>query len=421
MNAQPPLRGGHLVKAGNSFVKDGFFTRLIGKSFAGSFQGALARIDQGLVAGSLLAHLPDGETRMLGGRGAGPAAEIHLRDWRALIRLGSSGSVGWYKAWELGEWESPDPVQIFDLFMRNRVALGSTARAGGISRIVNRLLHFMRRNNREGSRKNIEFHYDLGNDFYAAWLDQSMNYSSALYASDDDSLEDAQQRKMRAISRRLDVGNGDKVLEIGCGWGALAHHIASECGAHVTAITLSSEQAKWARKTNRNTAVDIVEVDYRDVTGTFDAIASVEMVEAVGQEYWPQFLDTIANRLRPGGRAALQYISIADDIFESYAASADFIQTYIFPGGMLLSESRFRALAEERGLRWSDQTEIGSSYAQTLRQWRLNFDLAVDEGRLPAGFDAHFVRLWRYYLMYCEGGFRGGGISVAQVTLVKPV
>lgn len=420
------MRGARLTRADRHFATgSGLLARLWTRLVAKGFHRILDRIDTGLEAGQLNAHLPDGSYRILGARGAGPTAEVTLASWNALVRLASSGSVGWYKAWDLGEWTSPDPVPLFDLFMRNRASLGTTARAGGVSRLINRIGHGLRRNSRSGSRRNIEFHYDLGNDFYALWLDATMSYSSALFADlsvEGDSaepLEEAQRRKLEAIAGRLQLQPGNTVLEIGCGWGALARHLAHDRGAHVTGLTLSREQAEWARSATKGLSVEIVERDYRDETGRYDAIASVEMVEAVGQDYWPEFLDCIAGRLKPSGRAALQYIRIEDDIFERYADNVDFIQAYIFPGGMLLSESRFRSLAEARGLEWRDQRDMGLHYAETLKRWRANFDLAVEEGRLPAGFDAHFVRLWRYYLMYCEGGFRGGGINVAQVTLVK--
>ena len=419
MDAPTTSRGKHLVRADRGFLTGhGLFARLMGSGF----HKVLDRIDAGLDHGALEAWLPDGSHRILGGRGEGPICEVRLNSWRALVRLGQSGSVGWYKAWEQGEWESPDPVPLFDLFMRNRVSLGTTARASGLTRLVNFLIHSKRRNSRKGARRNIGFHYDLGNDFYAHWLDATMTYSSALFAepvSSDEPLEAAQTRKMAAIAARLDLTADDTVLEIGCGWGAMSRYLARETGAHVTAITLSEEQLRYAENLGDDLPVAYRLTDYRDMTGQFDAIASIEMVEAVGQKYWPAYLDTIRDRLKPGGRAAIQYISIADDIFERYAGSADFIQTYIFPGGMLLSESRFRSLAEARGLVWRDQVDFGQHYAETLRRWLLNFDAAIEAGALPKGFDAYFVKLWRYYLMYCEGGFRGGGINVTQVTLVK--
>ncbi|OYW86630.1 MAG: hypothetical protein B7Z20_07020 [Sphingobium sp. 32-64-5] len=262
----------------------------------------------------------------------------------------------------------------------------------------------------------------MGNDFYALWLDEGMNYSSALFADPADPKEGlaaAQIAKIDAALDRLGLRDGDRLLEIGCGWGALAARALDRAAIGYDGLTLSREQASWARGCLPADRAAIHLTDYRDADGCSDAIASIEMVEAVGQDYWPAYLEAIHRLLKPGGRAVVQYISIDDAIFERYAASADFIQAYIFPGGMLMSESRFRALAEQAGLSWQDRRGFGLDYATTLRLWRERFDAAVEEGRLPATFDERFVRLWRYYLMYCEGGFAGGGIDVAQVTLVK--
>jgi cyclopropane-fatty-acyl-phospholipid synthase len=281
----------------------------------------------------------------------------------------------------------------------------------------------LRRNSKPRARANIAFHYDLGNDFYRAWLDPGMTYSSALFAGPDEPLERAQERKLRALLDRLDLKAGQRLLEIGCGWGSLAELAARDYGVHVTGLTLSAEQKAYADERLRHAGLgdraSIELKDYRDVRGRFDAVASVEMVEAVGQDYWPSYLQTIARVLKPGGRAALQLISINEALFDRYAASADFIQTYVFPGGMLISEPRFQAIAELAGLSWRDRKGFGPDYAETLKRWRERYDAAVEEGRLPAGFDPRFHNLWRYYLMYSEGGFRGGGIDVAQVTLAK--
>jgi cyclopropane-fatty-acyl-phospholipid synthase len=347
---------------------------------------------------------------------------VRLHSWRAIVRLIRSGSVGWYKAWALSEWSSPDPVPLFDLFMRNGKSLGEVARAKGIWRKVNRLAHLLRHNSKDKARENIAFHYDLGNDFYSAWLDPSMTYSSALFSASLETFEEGQARKIHALLGRLQLKPGQRLLEIGCGWGSLAEIAARDYGVEVVGLTLSSEQKAFADARMKQAGLGKVSIqllDYRDVDGQFDAVASVEMVEAVGQDYWPAYLQTIARVLKPGGRAALQLISIREELFDSYAASADFIQTYIFPGGMLISEPRFQAIAELAGLSWHDRRGFGVDYAETLKRWRVNYDEAVEEGRLPAGFDESFHDLWRYYLMYCEGGFRGGGIDVAQVTLVK--
>ncbi|MBD3745929.1 MAG: class I SAM-dependent methyltransferase [Sphingopyxis terrae] len=418
-----PRRGKALLRADRAFRSGGFIARLVGRAPAGLFHRLLDRIDAGLGKGTLEGHLPDGSVRILGGRGKGPTAIVHLKSWSALVRLAMSGSVGWYRAWNLGEWSSPDPVPLFDLFMRNGETLGNVARSRGPLHWINRAAHIVNRNSRSGSKRNILAHYDLGNDFYRLWLDSGLNYSSALFTDLSMTLEEAQEVKVDAILDRLDLRSGTRLLEIGCGWGALAERAVERHDVLYTGITLSPSQAEVAEA--RLQAVDLsgrsrVEIcDYRDAKGPYDAIASVEMVEAVGQAYWPAYLDAIARLLRPGGKAAIQYIAINDALFERYAASSDFIQAYIFPGGCLISESRFRALAEARGLAWGNVRHFGGDYAETLRQWRERFDEAVSAGQLPSGFDERFIRLWRYYLQYCEGGFRGGGIDVAQVTLEK--
>ncbi|NWK95267.1 SAM-dependent methyltransferase [Sphingobium lactosutens] len=386
------------------------------------FHRLLDRIDLGLESGALEASLPDGTRRLLGGRADGPSCIVEVHDWRALIRLASGGSAGWYRAWAAGEWSSPDPVPLFALFMRNAQLLGQVARAQGPARWIGRMAHWIRRNSRAGSRNNIAYHYDLGNDFYRLWLDRNMHYSSGLFLDPDsriESLELAQRRKVDAILDRLDLSEGSTLLEIGCGWGGLAEQAMERQAISYTGLTLSTEQVDYARD-RLGSGARISLTDYRDAQGQYDAIASVEMVEAVGQRYWPTYLQAIHRLLKPGGKAAIQYILIDDAIFEGYARSADFIQTYVFPGGMLISESRFRALVEAQGLEWRNVRRFGLHYAETLRRWRDRFDRAIEEGQLPASFDQHFVALWRYYLMYCEGGFRGGGIDVAQVTLVKP-
>ena len=423
MNQQSSHRGGHLLAADRGFATGGgLFARLT----SGGFGKLLDRIDTGLLEGGIDLTLPDESRRLLGGRKPGPMPVVRLHSWRALVRLVTSGSVGWYKAWKLGEWSSPDPVPLFDLFVRNGVSLGELGRAKGLARLVNRIAHAFRDNDKAGSRRNIEFHYDLGNDFYGAWLDPSMTYSSAIFTApiaSTEPLETAQARKIRTLLDRLELKPGDHLLEIGCGWGSLAEIAARDYGVRVTGLTLSREQKAYADarlgKLGLADRVSIEIQDYRDVQGRFDAVASVEMVEAVGQAYWPSYLQSIARVLDPGGKAALQLISISEALFEGYAANTDFIQAYIFPGGMLISEQRFRAIAEACRLEWHDRKGYGLHYAETLKRWRERYEAAVREGRLPHGFDQSFHELWLYYLMYCEGGFRGGGIDVAQVTLVK--
>ena len=410
-------RGSHLVRADRGFATG---AGVIGRVAAPAFAKVLDRLDERLELGGIEVTLPDGSKRRIGFRRDGPVAVVRLHSWMPLVRLATSGSVGWYKAWAAGEWSSPDPVPLCALFMANAVALGDVARAKGPMRWINSLAHRMRDNGPARARRNIAAHYDLGNDFYAAWLDPSMTYSSARFVPGDD-LETAQYRKMALLLDRLDLKPGDRLLEIGCGWGTLAIEAAKR-GVQVVGLTLSAEQKSWAdakiAEAGLSERIDIRLEDYRQVSDSFDAIASVEMVEAVGERWWPAYLDCIARNLVPGGKAALQFISIDHCLFDAYASSADFIQTYIFPGGMLLNEPRFQAFAEERGLVWSDRDGFGLDYAETLRIWRERYDGAVGDGRL-AGFDEQFHKLWRYYLMYCEGGFRGLGIDVAQVTLSR--
>ncbi|WP_265571223.1 SAM-dependent methyltransferase [Sphingomicrobium nitratireducens] len=410
-------RGEHLVQADRHFATgDG----LIGRLAAPFFKGLLDTFDRRIEHGGMDVILPDGTRRRVGFRGPGPVAVIHLHSYAALVRLGLSGTVGWYKAYEAGECSSPDMVSGFALFMANAKSLGDAARAKGPMRWINAAAHKLRDNGLVQARENIAAHYDLGNDFYAAWLDPTMSYSSALFADGDD-LEVAQLRKVHALLDRLDLKPGDRLLEIGCGWGTLAIEAAKR-GAYVVGLTLSAEQKGFADKKIASLQLsDRIEIrlqDYRQISEKFDAIASVEMVEAVGERWWPAYMDTIARNLKPGGKAALQFISIEHDLFDAYRAGADFIQAYIFPGGMLIDEPRFEALAAERGLGWADRHGFGLDYAETLFQWRQRYDDAVDSGRVE-GFSDRFHRLWRFYLMYCEGGFRGRGIDVAQVTLAK--
>jgi cyclopropane-fatty-acyl-phospholipid synthase len=416
-------RGKHLVAADRGLATGG---GPLARLFAGGFSHMLDRVDRGLSEGTIEATLPDGSFRILGGRKDGPTAIVHLRSWRPMVRLITSGSVGWYKAWAEGEWTSPDPVPLFDLFMRNAERLGETGRAKGPWKLVNRLAHGLRANSKARARQNIEHHYDLGNDFYAAWLDSTMTYSSAIFAEPiwpGEPLEQAQENKIRLLLDRLNLRPGQRLLDVGCGWGALAEIAARDYGVHVTGLTLSAEQKQYAEdrlaRAGLGGRTDIRLQDYRDVTETHHAVASVEMVEAVGQEYWPAYLQGLSRMLKPQGRAALQFISIREELFENYAANADFIQTYIFLGGLLISEERLRRIGEQAGLSWYGRKGYGLHYAETLRRWRERFDAAVEKRRLPNGFDEAFHDLWRYYLMYCEGGFRGGGIDVAQVTLVK--
>ena len=411
-------RGEHLVRADRRFATGG---GMLARLVAPAFSRVLGAIDRKLEHGGLDVTAPGGGRHHLGFRSAGPNAVVQLSSWMALFRLATSGSVGWYKAWALGEWTSPDPVAVFELFSANAVTLGDVGRAKGLFRWINLAAHRLRDNAPQRARENIQAHYDLGNDFYSAWLDETMTYSCARFASPSDGLEAAQIAKIHALLDRLELKPGQRLLEIGCGWGSLAIEAARR-GANVVGLTLSEEQKAWAddkiAKAGLSSSIEIRLQDYRDTAEQFDAVASVEMVEAVGAPWWGAYLDCIARNLKPGGRAALQFISFEHRLFDRYARSADFIQTYIFPGGMLLDEPRFAALARERGLSWDRREGFRLDYAETLKRWRNRYDDAVARGALN-GFGQPFHDLWRYYLMYCEGGFRGGAIDVAQVTMVK--
>ena len=410
-------RGSHLVRADRRFATG---AGIVGRITAPAFAAVLDRLDERLELGGIEATLPDGSHRRIGFRAPGPVAIVRLHNWMPLVRLATSGSVGWYKAWAAGEWTSPDPVPLFELFMANAVALGDVARAKGPMRWVNSLAHRLRDNGIARARENIAAHYDLGNDFYSAWLDPSMTYSSARFGPGD-TLEDAQHRKNEMLLNRLDLKPGQRLLEIGCGWGTLAI-AAAKRGVDVVGLTLSAEQKTWADEQIAEAGlaerITIRLQDYRVVGEQYDAIASVEMVEAVGERWWPAYLDCIRRNLIPGGKAALQFISIDHRLFDAYSSSADFIQAYIFPGGMLLDEVKFEMLASQRGLSWRHRDAFALDYVETLRQWRERYDAALRDGRM-ADFDDEFHNLWRYYLMYCEGGFRGRGIDVAQITLTK--
>jgi cyclopropane-fatty-acyl-phospholipid synthase len=441
-------RGQHLVRADRRFATG---SGLVGRIVAPAGDRVLAEIDRRLDRGGIVLTAPGGTVHRLGFRRPGPEAIVRLKSWLALVRLATSGSVGWYRAWADGLWSSPDPVTLFELFSSNARALGDVGRAKGLFRLINTLAHRLRDNGPSTARANIAAHYDLGNDFYSAWLDPTMTYSSARFPplpqaggeearsaegeglsrshtpspnpsrEREGSLEEAQAHKVDLLLDRLDLQPGQRLLEIGCGWGSLAI-AAARRGVQVVGLTLSVEQKSWAERAiaqaGLSDAIEIRLQDYRSTNEQFDAIASVEMVEAVGERWWGAYLDCIARNLAPGGRAALQFIAFDHDLFDGYRRNADFIQTYIFPGGMLLDEPAFAALAVARGLSWQDRDGFAEDYARTLRLWRDCYDNAVARGDLPE-FDAAFHNLWRYYLMYCEGGFRGGVIDVAQVTMVR--
>ncbi|MBE0619412.1 MAG: class I SAM-dependent methyltransferase [Burkholderiales bacterium] len=372
--------------------------------------------------GTLSLHLPDGRALRYGS--GSPMATLRIPRWRALEDALSGGDIGFAEGYMRGDWESDDLAALLLLLVKNRNAIERAVYGGFMGRLLARLRHLMNANTRTGSRRNIAAHYDLGNDFYRLWLDPSMTYSSALFDGDFSlTLEAAQAAKYRRILERLRPARGARILEIGCGWGGFAEMAAREYGCHVTGLTLSREQLAYATaRLARAGLADRVELrlqDYRDLSGQFDHVVSIEMFEAVGERWWPDYFRAVASALKPRGRALIQSITIADALFERYRKGTDFIQQYIFPGGMLPSPSRFRADAAHAGLVVADSHAFGRDYAETLRRWRAGF-----MAQLPAvreqGFDERFLRMWEFYYCYCEAGFDSGCTDVYQFELVKP-
>lgn len=370
--------------------------------------------------GPLVMTLP-GAAALSFGEGARPVA-LNVRDWAFARRLLRDGDIGFAEGYMAGEWDTSDLPALLAFFAENAERIGRVFTGGVLGRLRHLMRHMLRANTRAGARRNIFEHYDLGNRFYAAWLDSTMTYSAARFDGRARALEDAQHAKYHALARHLDLQRGDRVLEIGCGWGGFAEVAARDYGANITGLTISQAQLDYARdRIARAGLSDRVELrlqDYRDVEGRFDKVASIEMFEAVGEAYWPTYFQKIADVLKPGGAAALQIITIRDDLFAAYRRRVDFIQRYIFPGGMLPSAARLREEAARAGLAWRKAEAFGLSYAETLAEWARRFTAKWDEIR-PLGFDEQFKKLWRFYLGYCEAGFRTGRTDVIQLSLVK--
>ena len=377
------------------------------------------KIGMSLPHGSLTVETPDGLVFKVGANGPGPDAHLRLSNWNLVTRAFSGATIGVAESYMDGDWESDDVTSFLELFVVNEEA-GEVVAGGSnwMLTLFQRLRHWFHQNSRSGSKRNIAAHYDLGNAFYREWLDPSMTYSSALYATGANDLAGAQAEKYRALVRDIDIGPNDHVLEIGCGWGGFAEFAAREVGCKVTALTISREQHDFARKRVHEAGLaDKVEIrfqDYRDETGRYDHIASIEMFEAVGEKYWPAFFSKVRDCLKPGGAAGMQIITIRDDIFPSYRARPDFIQRYVFPGGMLPSPSILRSLGAEHGLNLTAERIFPQDYARTLAEWRDRFHASWHR-IVPLGFDERFRRLWEFYLHYCEAGFRAEYIDVRQV------
>ena len=373
--------------------------------------------------GQLLIVLPDGRRLCFEGPEGEECGILIVQDLRFAKRLLTGGGIGFAEAYLDGWWDSPDLGALITVIAHNNAAIGEQMRGKLWVRMLEGVRHnLLRRNSRRGARKNIHHHYDLGNAFYTEWLDETMTYSSAKFASDGEPLAQAQQNKYRALAQSMGLRPGSHVLEVGSGWGGFAEFAASEIDCRVTGITISAEQYEYARRRmfekGLNEKVDIRLQDYRDVAEQYDNVASIEMFEAVGEQYWPVFFGKLRDRLAPGGTAGLQIITIADAQFDAYRKGSDFIQRYIFPGGMLPSVTALREQVARAGLQWRDAITFGHDYAETLLQWRQRF-LARWPEISEQGFDERFRRLWIYYLAYCEGGFRSGNTDVTQICLAR--
>ncbi|MDP2000221.1 MAG: cyclopropane-fatty-acyl-phospholipid synthase family protein [Rhodoferax sp.] len=382
---------------------------------------------QRLRHGSLTLQMPDGTMQRFGGD-ALPHAALHLHNWNMCAAVLKSGDIGFAETFIAGDWTTPNLTELLRVLIKNRAEVESVIYGTWAGRLLYRIKHLLHRNTRSNSQKNIHAHYDLGNAFYTLWLDETMNYSSALFNGNlNQSMAQAQKAKVRRALELAGVKAGDRVLEIGCGWGALAEMATTELGASIAGVTLSTEQLAFAQarmqrlgvSTGTGAQADLRLQDYRDINdGPFDAICSIEMIEAVGREYWPTYFATVSRLLKPGGRACVQSIVIDDTLFDRYVSSTDFIQQYIFPGGCLPCPREFRAQAAAAGLEVVDEFAFGHDYAETLKRWRDAF-LAHRAQVLQEGFDERFMHIWEFYLAYCEAAFTENNIDVVQYTLQK--
>ena len=383
------------------------------------FLGLAARIE----CGELDVTLPGGAQRLFKGRQPGPRAEIQIHHPRVFRQILLGGTMAFAEAYMRGDCDCSDLTALVELMIRNDAAVMQTLDERRWYHALQRIGHILRPNSRRGARRNIARHYDLGNDFYALWLDPSMTYSSAVFERSGERLDEAQRNKYRRIAELIGIGPDHHVLEVGCGWGGFASWAVREIGCRLTPITISRAQHDFAaqrfQKEGMGEKVDLRLQDYRDVEGQFDRIVSIEMFEAVGEEYWPRYFAMLQDRLKPGGRAGLQVITIDDALYETYRRGVDFIQRYIFPGGLLPSLERLRDQVRKAGLTWDGSNAYGAHYARTLEIWRHAFEGAWPQIQ-ALGFDERFRRMWRYYLAYCEAGFATGRIDVLQTSLAKP-
>lgn len=375
-----------------------------------------------LAIGQLTVALPDGRSLVFRGAEPGPEATLVVNDYRFARRILRDGDIGVAEGFLAGDWTSPDLPRFLELFCVNADHVNAYLLAKPLYRAFQNFRHWMNRNTKAGSKRNIEAHYDLGNEFYEQWLDPSMTYSAAIFGDPAEDLQTAQTRKYEALARATGMQTGEHVLEIGCGWGGFAEYAAREVGCRVTGLTISPSQLAFAQKrvfeAGLAERVTLKLQDYRDERGAYDRIASIEMFEAVGERWWPAFFGQLRDRLRPGGAAGVQVITIQDRFFESYRRETDFIQRYVFPGGMLPSPGALAKAASAAGLGVAAERVFGLDYAETLDRWRARFRAAWPSIQ-PLGFDEQFRRLWEYYLAYCEAGFRSGNIDVRQIVFAK--
>lgn len=373
--------------------------------------------------GRLDIRLDDGRIFRAEGSNPGPVAEIVVHNGDVFARMVREGYLGFCDAYLEGWWSTPDLQAFMDLVNAGNDEMYNGYPGQGLVQLYEKIRFWFQRNTKTQARKNISYHYDLGNDFYGLWLDETMTYSSAIFETGQESLEAAQINKYASMVDQMGVNPGDHVLEIGCGWGGFAEYAAAERGLKVTCLTISEEQYKYARdrieKAGLSDKVDFKLQDYRDERGTYDGIASIEMFEAVGQRYWPVYFDTVRERLRPGAQATLQIITVEDSRWDAYRKGVDFIQKYIFPGGMLPSPKALRHEVERAGLQVKRSVEFGDSYSQTLRRWHDSFNGRWDEVA-KMGFDDRFRRMWNFYLTSCAGAFQGGNCDVTQITIARP-
>jgi cyclopropane-fatty-acyl-phospholipid synthase len=376
------------------------------------------KLAEKIVCGRLQVGLPDGRQLIFEGAQPGPSANMQIKDYRFAWRTLRSGDIGIAEAYLRGEWDTPDLTQFLYLFCINRDMMEQVLGGNKVVRWLQVLRHWLNRNTKRQARRNIHAHYDLGNDFYSAWLDPTMTYSSALFDLGSNDLTSAQVRKYQSLAQQIELKTGERVLEIGCGWGGFAEYAAKTYDARVVGLTISREQHDYARKRMFEAGLaDKVEIrmqDYRDERGQYDRIASIEMLEAVGERYWPAYFAQLRDRLKPGGAAGIQTITIQERFFDNYRREIDFIRRYVFPGGMLPTPTTLKSLGEKFGVPLRAEKIFGEDYARTLSEWRERFRAAWPQIS-PLGFDERFRRLWEYYLAYCEAGFRSGNIDVRQM------